>query len=124
MALTPSPPVAADMIRRSVVWDNHGCMPLRADDAFLPQLEMVAVYHDLGVRWMLMATAFGREVLAEMSRVGIVPCCSHSSWETARDVLDAVAGPMISRTRTPTPSIPTRETFPTTSPGPAPGAAA
>jgi membrane dipeptidase len=30
---------AAALLRSTVVWDNHGCMPLRADDRFLPQLE-------------------------------------------------------------------------------------
>lgn len=28
------------------IWDNHGCMPLRADDSFLPQLER---YRNAGV---------------------------------------------------------------------------
>ena len=23
----------------AIIWDNHACMPLRPDDAFLPQLE-------------------------------------------------------------------------------------
>ena len=27
------------LIAESLLWDNHGCMPLRVDDAFLPQLE-------------------------------------------------------------------------------------
>lgn len=27
------------MLRNALVWDNHGCLPLRADDRFLPQLE-------------------------------------------------------------------------------------
>jgi membrane dipeptidase len=174
----------------AVVWDNHACMPLRADDAFLPQLErcrrsgvtvvtlnigldltsfdqnvrvlahfrqfvqrhadryllvqsladvhearrsgrlgvcfnlegtralgdqlsMVEFFHSLGVKWMLMAynrnnsvgggcqdedsglTAFGRDVLDEMQRVGMVPCCSHSGWRTARQVMDHVDGPVI-----------------------------
>jgi membrane dipeptidase len=29
----------AALLRSTVVWDNHGCMPLRADDSFLPQLQ-------------------------------------------------------------------------------------
>lgn len=29
----------AALLRAAVVWDNHGCMPLRTDDSFLPQLE-------------------------------------------------------------------------------------
>jgi membrane dipeptidase len=182
--------VAETVIRNSIVWDNHSCMPLRADDEFLPQLErcrrtgqnvvtlnvgfdstpiennikvlahfrhwvrrhadqyllvdtvadilnakrtgrlgvlfdiegtqalgdqlsMVALYYELGVRWMLMAynrnnsvaggcqdqdeglTAFGRDVLDEMLRVGMVPCCSHTGWKSAKDVLTYVDGPVI-----------------------------
>lgn len=30
---------AAELLGGTVVWDNHGCMPLRADDSFLWQLE-------------------------------------------------------------------------------------
>lgn len=180
---------AVEVIRDAIVWDNHACMPLRADDDFLPQLSrhrksghtvvslnvgldtmsfennvrviahfrhwirqhadevmliqgvadvheakrtgrlgvcfdlegtvalgdqlsMIELFYDLGVRWMLMAynkknsvgggcleggelTAFGRAVLDEMRRVGMVPCCSHTSWETARDVLRYVDGPVI-----------------------------
>ncbi|MBI4500484.1 MAG: membrane dipeptidase [Gemmatimonadetes bacterium] len=37
----------ARVMARAVVWDNHGCMPLRADDdTFLPQLRR---YRDAGV---------------------------------------------------------------------------
>lgn len=28
-----------DHLARALVWDNHGCMPLRSDASFLPQLE-------------------------------------------------------------------------------------
>src|SRR5689334_7046526 len=27
------------LLRTAIVWDNHGCMPLRADATFLPWLE-------------------------------------------------------------------------------------
>jgi membrane dipeptidase len=174
----------------AIAWENHACMPLRADDRFLPQLErylasgysvvslnvgmdlndvreifstlahfrhwvkrhpdrfllihdvddvlrakaegrlgicfdlegagsiggqlsMIELYYELGVRWMLVAynrnnvvgggcldddqglTEFGRSVLDEMVRVGMVPCCSHTGWKTARQVLDHVEGPVI-----------------------------
>jgi membrane dipeptidase len=174
----------------AVVWDNHACMPLRADDSFLPQLErcrhagltlvtlnvgfdltsfeqnlrvlahfrwfvqchpdryqlvhtltdiyaakrsgrlgvcfnlegtralgdqlsMIELFHALGVKWMLMAynrnnsvgggcqdedsglTAFGRQVLDEMARVGMVPCCSHTGWRTAMQVMEHASGPVI-----------------------------
>lgn len=179
-----------EIIQSSIVWDNHSCMPLRANDDFLPQLDrcravgqtaitlnigfditsveqdirtiahfrdfvarhpdkylllnrpedveeakrsgrlavgfdiegglalggqlsMVRFYYDLGVRWMLMAynknndvgggcmdedgglTAFGRDVLDEMYNVGMIPCCSHTGWKTAEQVLAYAKGPVI-----------------------------
>jgi membrane dipeptidase len=77
------------------------------------QLSLIQLYHDLGVRWMLMAynvsnrvgggcqaddgglTAFGRSVLAEMERVGMQVCVSHTGHRTARDVFDAATHPVI-----------------------------
>jgi membrane dipeptidase len=183
---------AATLLRQSIVWDNHGCMPVARphDTSFLPQLQryraagvsavmlnvgfgdmgieehvrtlaslrhwirarpdeyillstaddveeahasgrlavgfdieganavadqpsLVALYHDLGVRWMLLAynnnnrvgggcqdddtglTAFGREVVAEMERVGMQVCCSHTGHRTVRDVFDVATRPVI-----------------------------
>ncbi len=180
------------LLRESLVWDNHGCMPVERplDTSFLPQLQryraagvdvvmlnvgfgpmgieehvralaslrrwlldrpgeyvllarvddveharatgrlavgfdieganaiadqpsLVQLYYDLGVRWMLLAynlnnrvgggcqdedpglTAFGREVVAEMERVGMQVCCSHTGYRTARDVLEIAAKPVI-----------------------------
>jgi membrane dipeptidase len=37
---------ARALLRSAIVWDNHGCLPLRADETFLPQL---ARYRDSGV---------------------------------------------------------------------------
>jgi membrane dipeptidase len=180
-----------DLIASNLVWDNHGCMPLRPfDENFLPQLEryravgvdiiflnvgfgeqgieehvrvlahfrrwlslrsgdylivetvddverarksgrlavgfnlegangiadqlsLIQLYYDLGVRWMLMAynlnnrvgggcqdediglTAFGREVIDEMARVGMVACCSHTGYRTALDVMAYSKKPVI-----------------------------
>src|SRR5688500_3448165 len=39
-------PHAQALLRAAVIWDNHGCMPLRADASFLPQLER---YRQAGV---------------------------------------------------------------------------
>ncbi len=32
-------PRAPELLHSGIVWDNHGCLPLRADDRYLPQLE-------------------------------------------------------------------------------------
>ena len=77
------------------------------------QLSMVELYYDLGARWMLIAynqnnslgggcqdddqglTAFGREVLDEMARVGMVACCSHTGYRTTMAVMEHSSKPVI-----------------------------
>jgi membrane dipeptidase len=108
LAGTPADIHAAKRSRRlAVLFDLEGTCALGE------QLSMIECYYDLGVRWMSMAynrnntvaggcqdqdeglTPFGRQVLVEMRRVGMVPCCSHTGWKSARDVLDCAAGPVI-----------------------------
>jgi len=183
---------ARSLLARTLVWDNHACMPLRPDDpGFLPQLETVAaagvdvvslnigfgpqtleshlrnlaafrrwigarperyvladsladidaaraagklavvfdieglapfdegdhglieMVAQLGVKWALIAynrnnaagggcmdddgglTGHGRAVIAEMTRVGMAVCCSHTGHRTAHDVMEAASGPVI-----------------------------
>jgi membrane dipeptidase len=77
------------------------------------QLSLLELYRDLGVRWMLLAynrnnragggcqdedtglTVFGRRMLVEMARVGIVACCSHTGYRTAREAIDESPTPVI-----------------------------
>ena len=77
------------------------------------QPSLIELYYDLGVRWMLMAynlnnrvgggcldddpglSAFGRAVIAEMNRVGMIPCCSHTGKRTVLDVIAESATPVI-----------------------------
>jgi membrane dipeptidase len=77
------------------------------------QLSLIELYHALGVRWMLLAynrnnrvgggcqdddgglTPFGRQVIAEMERVGLQLCLSHTGHRTARDVLKVATRPVI-----------------------------
>lgn len=191
MAARPTLAAARSLIGRSLVWDNHGCMPLLSDDeSWLPQLSryaragvdvvglnagfdvvpwqqsievlarfrrwirrhgrqyrlvgtireleesrrqgrlgvffdleggsalngclgMVELYRDLGVRWMLIAynknnalgggcqdndrglTRFGRQVVAEMERVGMTVCCSHTGYRSTMDVMRMATKPVI-----------------------------
>jgi membrane dipeptidase len=78
------------------------------------QLSLVSLYYELGVRWMLMAynrgnlvgagchdaedkglTKFGRSVVEEMERVGMVACCSHTGRRTSLDVMACSHNPVI-----------------------------
>src|ERR1700722_17864006 len=47
---------ASALLGRAIVWDNHGCMPLRADDSFLPQLER---YRAAGFNVVSLNVGFG-----------------------------------------------------------------
>jgi membrane dipeptidase len=76
-------------------------------------LDMVALYHALGVRQMLFAynlnnaaaggchdedsglTAFGKEIVAEMNQLGIIVDCSHVGFRTSMDLIAASAKPVV-----------------------------
>ena len=179
------------LLKRTMVWDNHACMPLRPGDvAFLPHLErvrksgidvislnvsfdvvdprdaflmlatfrhwvrqhsehyalvdtvadietakaqgrlvvifdieggnavaahpgLVEIFYRLGVRWMLFAynkntklgggcmdedsglTDYGRHIIDEMERVGMVLCCTHVGHRTAREAIEYARNPVI-----------------------------
>jgi membrane dipeptidase len=73
----------------------------------------VEIFYRLGVRWMLLAynknnklaggcmdddqglTAYGRQIIDEMERVGMVLCCSHVGHRTAREAMEYSRNPVI-----------------------------
>ena len=77
------------------------------------QLQLMAQLYAQGVRWMSITynknnaigggcqdedgglTAFGRAVIAEAKRVGMVVCCSHTGHRTCRDVMEVTENPII-----------------------------
>jgi membrane dipeptidase len=81
--------------------------------ALADQVSLVQLYFDLGVRWMLLAynrnstaaggcqdedcglTDFGRRVIDDMQRVGMVVCCSHAGERSARDIMAYAQGPVV-----------------------------
>ncbi len=94
--------------RLAVTFDIEGARALGND------LGRVSQAYHLGVRWILIAynranrvgagchdeadpglTPFGRRWLDELDRVGMVICCSHTGYQTARDVIDRATRPMI-----------------------------
>jgi len=94
--------------RLAITFDVEGMAPLDGGDHGLVEL-----LYDVGVRWMLVAynrnnaagggchdedqglTAYGRALLAEMKRVGMVACCSHTGHRTVRDVFEHADNPVI-----------------------------
>ncbi len=82
-------------------------------DSLDGELGMVSAYYDLGVRHMLFAynlnngagggchdqdvglTDFGRAVIGEMNRVGMVVDCSHSAYRTTMEAMETSTAPVI-----------------------------
>lgn len=92
----------------AVVFDVEGGKALDGD------LSLITRYHALGVKWMALVfnrangvgggvhddidtglTAFGRQMVRELQRVGITVCCSHTGYRTANDVFDIAQKPVI-----------------------------
>lgn len=89
------------------------CFNIEGGCALNDDLSMVARYHALGVRWMLIAynrnnalgggcqdndqglTDFGRAAVREMERVGMAVCCSHTGERTSLDVMAWARKPVI-----------------------------
>ena len=77
------------------------------------RLDMVGLYYDLGVRQMLFAynlnnaagggchdedvglTDFGRDVVSEMNRVGMLIDCSHSARRTTLEAMELSTAPVV-----------------------------
>ncbi len=96
---------------------EHGRMAVGFDlegaNALDGRIEMVELYHRLGVRQMLLAynvnnalgggchdeeialTPFGREVVAEMNRVGMVVDCSHMGYRSTMEMLELSSLPVV-----------------------------
>ena len=88
-------------------------LDIEGANAIQDQLSLIEMYRDLGVWWMSMAynrpnrvgggcqeedgglTNFGRAVVREMERVGMVVCVSHTGHRTAREVLALASRPVI-----------------------------
>lgn len=90
------------------------CLDIEGVFSFGDDLSLVGHFYGLGVRWMLLVynranlagsgchdpddrglTAHGRAILAEMDRVGMIKCCSHTGYRTAREILDSTDRPVI-----------------------------
>ena len=90
------------------------CLDVEGVYALGEQLDLVEFLYQIGVRWMLLVynrrnlagsgchdpddeglTELGRGILREMDRVGMIKCCSHTGYRTAREILDSTDRPVI-----------------------------
>lgn len=89
------------------------CFDIEGMGAVADQPSLVSLYYELGVRWMLITynranaagggcleddkglTPFGRQIIERMNEVGMVLCCTHAGYRTAREAIDASSLPMI-----------------------------
>jgi membrane dipeptidase len=92
----------------AILLNIEGCYAMGDQPSLIP------FFFDIGVRWMAMVynrrnlvgsgvhdeedqglTKFGHAVVAEMDRVGMLKCCSHTGYRTAMDVFAATSAPTI-----------------------------
>jgi len=91
----------------AVAFDIEGMNALNDD------INMLSLYHALGVRQMLFAynlnnsaaggchdedaglSVFGRNVVSEMNRVGIIVDCSHAAYTTTMDIMQSSTRPVV-----------------------------
>ncbi|HET9446768.1 MAG TPA: membrane dipeptidase [Steroidobacteraceae bacterium] len=104
---------AADVLEAKRQGRLGVCFDLEGLGSLDGQLSLIDLYYELGVRWALLTynktnplaggcqdddtglSPLGRSVLARMESVGMVPCCSHAGWRTAREILELATGPVI-----------------------------
>ncbi len=98
---------AKELGKLAVSFDIEGMNALNGD------INMIGLYHALGVRQMLYAynlnneaaggchdkdiglSAFGRDIVAEMNRVGMIVDCSHASFRTTMDIMEQSQKPVV-----------------------------
>jgi len=91
----------------AIAFDIEGC------NAVAENPGMVELFYRLGVRWMLIAynknnkigggcldddcglTDYGKTVIDEMERVGMLLCCCHTGYRTAREAIEYSTKPVM-----------------------------
>jgi membrane dipeptidase len=104
---------AEDIPRAKLAGKMAITFDLEGMNALAGETYMVSLYYRLGVRQMLIAynrnnlagggchdddhglTAYGRRVIAEMNRVGMLVDCSHTGYRTTMDVMEMATQPVV-----------------------------
>jgi membrane dipeptidase len=105
--------IAEDVVRAKAEGKLAVAFDLEGMDALNGDPGMVEIFYDLGVRQMLVAynrnnlagggchdedtglTDFGRDVVKEMNRVGMVVDCTHCGFKTTMDVMRISTSPVV-----------------------------
>lgn len=114
-AATPDDVVAAKEAGRHCLYLTGNGVPLTEQwESVQGELRYLRVFFELGIRMMHLTynrrnmigdgcaekanaglSDFGRTVIAEMNRVGVIVDCAHSGWQTSLEAAQASAKPMV-----------------------------
>lgn len=114
-AATPDDVEAAKKEGRRCLYLTGNGVPLTQDWLSVPdELRYLRVFYQLGIRMMHLTyqrrnmigdgcaekanaglSDFGRSVIAEMNRVGVIPDCAHSGWQTSLESAQISTQPVV-----------------------------
>lgn len=114
-AATPDDVEAAKKAGKRCLYLTGNGVPLTQDWLSVPdELRYLRVFYQLGIRMMHLTyqrrnmigdgcaekanaglSDFGRSVIAEMNRVGVIPDCAHSGWQTSLEAAQVSSRPVV-----------------------------
>ena len=114
-ATTPDDIIEAKRERRHCLMFSGNGVPLTQQWASVPdELRYVRIFFQLGIRMMHLTyqrrnmigdgcgekanaglSDFGRSVIAELNRVGVIPDCAHSGWQTSLEAAQVSERPIV-----------------------------
>jgi len=114
-AVTPSDIEAAKKAGKRCLYLTGNGVPLTQDWISIPdELRYLKIFYQLGIRMMHLTyqrrnmigdgcgetanaglSDFGRAVIAEMNRVGVIPDCAHSGWQTSLEAAKVSVKPVV-----------------------------
>ncbi|QDU82859.1 Membrane dipeptidase (Peptidase family M19) [Polystyrenella longa] len=114
-AAVPADVEAAKAAGKHCLYMTGNGVPLAQQWISIPEeLQYVRIFYELGIRMMHLTyqrrnmigdgcgeksdaglSDFGREAIAEMNRVGIIPDCAHSGWRTSREAAEVSGKPVV-----------------------------
>jgi membrane dipeptidase len=114
-AATPADIEAVKAAGKHCLYFTGNGVPLTQDWLSIPdELRYLKIFHHLGIRMMHLTyqrrnmigdgcaetsnaglSDFGRAVIAEMNRVGVIPDCAHSGWQTSLEAAKVSTKPVV-----------------------------